>query len=124
MWISWLRFDLSAASKEREKRRAERGWRCRSKAAAAAKADWVQIVEGMIQIWSRDSAPAAYWETRDCMVALTKCGRNGCDALSSDRGSREEKPSRARTVFKVSPYLGTVSSQNYMRIPNWVEEDE
>lgn len=89
-------------SKEREKRRAERGWRCCSKAAAAAKADWIQIVEGMIQIWSRDSAPVAYWETRDCMVVLTKCGRNGCDALSSDRGSREGKPSRAKTVFKVS----------------------
>lgn len=76
MWISWPRFDLSAVSKESEKRRAERGWRCCSKAAAAAKADWVQIVEGMIQIWSGVSAPVAYWETRDCTVALTKCGRN------------------------------------------------
>lgn len=35
-----------------EKRRAARGWRCFSKAAAAAKADWVLNAGGMIQIWS------------------------------------------------------------------------
>lgn len=93
MWISWLRFDLSAASKEREKRRAERGWRCCSKAAAAVKADWVQIVEGMIQIWSGDSAPVAYWETRDCMVALTKCGWNGCDAREQRGKTQQSKDS-------------------------------
>lgn len=68
----------------------------------------------MLEGWSRSgaefSAPAAYWETRDCTVALTKCGRNRWDALFSRRWSRESKPSRVRTVFKVSPYLATVNS--------------
>lgn len=89
-WISWPQFDLSAPPKESEKRRAERGWRG-FKAAAAAKAAWVQTVEGMIQIWSGVSAPVAYWETRDCTVARTKCGRNRWDVDGAERENPAER---------------------------------
>lgn len=103
---------------KREKEGRER--RCCSRAGAAAKADWVQIVEGMIQIWSGASAPAAYWETWDCMVARTEQNENCWDALSSCRGSREGKPSRARTVFKVSPYLAELHENTKLGWGGWV----
>lgn len=63
------------------------------------KADWVQIVDGLIQIWSGVSPPVAYWEPRDCTVALTKCGRNRRDV----DGAGRKEPGRARTAFKVLP---------------------
>lgn len=103
---------------KREKEGRER--RCCSRAGAAAKADWVQIFEGMIQIWSGASAPAAYWETWDCMVAQTEQNENGWDALSSCRGSREGKPSRARTVFKVFPYLAELHENTKLGWGGWV----